>query len=401
VSPDVALISPYPRIGTRHGGASGVASYTANLAAALHAIGLEPVVVAPFEPGEPPSADDGGVRVLRAFPAGRAGTAAQALEAARRTGAPVVHLQFELFLFGGPATLAGLGPALRRHRPVPTVLTMHQVVDPATVDAGFTAMHRIGVPAPVARTALATVQRGLPRLVDSTIVHEPAFARAVPGARVVPHGVEPGETVQPAARAASRRRLELPQEKLVALCFGFVAPYKGLETAFDAAALAGEDVQLVVAGGDHPRLAARGDGYAAALRARYGDVARFPGFVDGPDVADWFRAADVALFPYPSPHAASGALALALAYRRPVLLSPRLAAAGGADPRLVCACEPVALAGRLRRLAADPAARAELQELAGALADGRSWPATALAHQTIYEEVSDVPSTPRRRLRAA
>jgi glycosyltransferase involved in cell wall biosynthesis len=160
-------------------------------------------------------------------------------------------------------------------------------------------------------------------------------------------------------------------------------------------------VQLVVAGGDHPRLAARGDGYAAALRARYGDVARFPGFVDDPDVADWFRAADVALFPYPSPHAASGALALALAYRRPVLLSPRLAAAGGADARLVCACEPVALAGRLRRLAADPAARAELQELAGALADGRSWPAAALAHQTIYEEVSDAPSTPRRRLRAA
>ena len=33
--PDVALVSPYPTRGERHGGASGVASYTANLAHAL------------------------------------------------------------------------------------------------------------------------------------------------------------------------------------------------------------------------------------------------------------------------------------------------------------------------------------------------------------------------------
>ena len=45
--PDVALIAPYPPAGERHGGHSGVASYTANLAHGLAAAGLDVEVVAP------------------------------------------------------------------------------------------------------------------------------------------------------------------------------------------------------------------------------------------------------------------------------------------------------------------------------------------------------------------
>ncbi|MGH3744274.1 MAG: glycosyltransferase, partial [Mycobacteriales bacterium] len=308
--PDVALVSPYPAAGRRHEGFSGVASYTANLAHGLTGAGLNVRVVAPEAPG-PRAYDDEGVRVERSFRRGPRALST-ALRAARATGAPVVHLQHELFLYGGPLALPALPVALRaaRRTSVPAVVTMHQVVDPSTVDDAYVRMHRVAAPARLARAGLAGVQHTIGRLAARTVVHEPAFARFVPGAAVVPHGVEEHD---PADRAAARRRLGLDPDAFTALCFGFVAPYKGLETACAAADLAGVDV--VVAGGEHPRLAGRDD-YAGELRRRF-PAARFTGYVDEADVADWFGAVDVALFCYPRPHAASGALALALAYGTP------------------------------------------------------------------------------------
>jgi glycosyltransferase involved in cell wall biosynthesis len=409
--PDVALVSPYPQLGTRHGGRSGVASYTANLAHALAGIGLVPVVVAPFAEGQPERGEDGPVRVRRAFRPGAAAVP-HALAEARDTGAPVVHLQHELFLYGGPATsaglLGGLAAAAAGPRAVPTVVTMHQVVDPAVVTADYTRLHRVAVPAPAARAGFAGLQHALPHLAAATIVHERPFTRFVPGARVIPHGVEPARASQlaaPDARQTARLALDLPSDRLVALCFGFVAPYKGLEVALDAAALAHPQVQLVVAGGEHPRLRARGDGYADQLRARYGAHTRFTGFVTDGEVADWFLAADVALFPYPAPHASSGALALALAYGTPVLVSPRLADACGVDESSRCPLDAVALAERLLRLAGDtPDAAAErdrMRAATAALAADRSWPVVARAHQDVYEEVHRAHGSTRRRLRAA
>src|SRR5439155_23238045 len=119
---------------------------------------------------------------------------------------------------------------------------------------------------PQARTGREGLQHGIGRLAQGVIVHEPAFSRFVPGASVVPHGLE---TVaeRPTRRDLARHSLGL-DERLVALCFGFIAPYKGLELALEAATLASGDVQLVVAGDEHPRLKGR-DTYAADLRARW------------------------------------------------------------------------------------------------------------------------------------
>jgi hypothetical protein len=84
------------------------------------------------------------------------------------------------------------------------------------------------------------------------------------------------------------------------LCFGFLAPYKGLEVALGASAALRDRVHLVVAGGEHPRLAEAGDSYAASLRERFGAHATFTGYVDDADVGDWFAAGDVAA-PVPAP----------------------------------------------------------------------------------------------------
>ena len=140
--------------------------------------------------------------------------------------------------------------------------------------------------------------------------------------------------------------------------------------------------------------------FGAELRARYGDAATFTGWVPDGDVANWFGAADVAVFPYPKPFASSGVLALALAHGTPVLLSPALARSAGAPSTLDGPMAPEPLARRLEGLARDPGALDELRRWSRVLGHGRTWPAVARQHADLYEEVRDVDRHTRRSLRA-
>jgi glycosyltransferase involved in cell wall biosynthesis len=377
-TPDVALISPFPSLGERHGGWTGVASYSANLAGALSDAGARVTVLAGEEPGEPAVAHEGNLEVQRVWRRG-AGALPSAAAAALATGAPAVHLQHELFLYGGPAAVPGVVPALAALRGKRAVVTMHHVVDPRAVDAEFTATHRVRAPAPLARAGVAAVQRTIAALAGTVVVHEPSFAAVVKGAEVVPHGIELPERID---GASARAALGVDEDRLSVLCFGFLAPYKGLEAALGAARLAGDGVELVIAGGEHPRLA--GDGYACSLREAAPPNTRFTGFVPDEDVARWFAAADVALLPYPQPFASSGPLALALAHGTPVLLSEQLARTVDAPDVLAVPTDPAAIAGRLELLALDPGEHERLRAGASILAAGRTWPEVARRHLDLY-----------------
>jgi glycosyltransferase involved in cell wall biosynthesis len=249
----------------------------------------------------------------------------------------------------------------------------------------------------VARAGIAALQGAVARASQATIVHEASFTRTIPTATVIPHGIE---IATPVERDVARAALGLA-DRFVALCFGFVAPYKGVELVLEASRHVGPDVDIVVAGGEHPRLRDDGGGFAAELASRFGDTARFTGWVPDADVARWFSAADVALFPYPKPFSASGALALALAYGTPALLSPPLARSVGAPNVMAVPLDPCSIAGRLDDLAAKPDAVDDLRTWSTVLADGRRWPAVAERHIQLYEEVvRDVERDARRRLRA-
>jgi glycosyltransferase involved in cell wall biosynthesis len=374
--PDVALISPFPALGERHAGWTGVASYSANLASALGDAGARVTVLASEEPGLPAVARDGAVEVRRVWRRG-VGALPAAAAAARATGADAVHLQHELFLYGGAAAVPGVVPALASLAGRRAVVTMHHVVAPGDVDAAFTSTHGVHAPAPVARAGVAFLQRTIRAFADAVVVHEPSFARVVPGAEVVPHGIEVVDTVD---RESARSALGVGGDRLCVLCFGFLAPYKGLEAALGAARLAGDAIELVIAGGEHPRLA----DYAYRLRDTAPGNARFTGFVPDEDVARWFAAADVALLPYPRPFASSGPLALALAHGTPVLMSEPLARTTGAPGALAVGLDPAPIATRLRRLAASAAERDRLRIAAARLAAGRSWPEVARRHLELY-----------------
>jgi glycosyltransferase involved in cell wall biosynthesis len=390
--PDVALISPFPP-----GAWTGVAAYTSRLALALRDAGARVVVLAD---GDGPVSRADEIEVRRVWTRGPSALP-RAVAAALATRAPAVHIQHELMLYGGPAAAPAILPALALLRAARrrAVVTMHHVLDPDAIDAEFTATHHVAAPAALARAGVRALQRGVRALADAVIVHEPESAALLPGAKLIPHGID----APPAAPAVARRgaasppvvtaagsslvvarppsprdALGLDRDRVVALCFGFLAPYKGLELAIEGAREAG--AQLVLAGGPHPRV---GDAYTERLRALAPPDTRFTGFVPDADVDRWFAAADVALLLYPRPFATSGPLALALGHGTPVLLSPGLARMTGAPAELAVDLDAHVLAARLRALE-DPDVRAALSDRAQALAAGRTWPDAARAHLEAY-----------------
>ena len=397
---DVTLVSPYPN--PEQAGESGVAWYTQGLARALAGRGARVSVIAPGSRLTRGTERDGAVEVNRCFSRGPAG-AARAAGAALTTGSPVVHLQHEAFLYGGPESVPSvlMGVArLRRARRGP-VVTMHQVVDPARVDRSFTGIHRVRIPPPVARAGLATMQTSLARIASAVIVHEPAFRRLVPGSVVLPLGEQhssPG-LVGDAERRGNELRAAagIGADALLVLCFGFVAPYKGFEAVLEAVRQTGPGVRAVIAGAEHPRL--RGTGYLADLQGRYGDVAVFTGFVPDVDVPAWFAAADAVALPYPQPFSSSGVLAQAIAHGVAALVSPPMSDIVGLPSGHVIPLEPAAMAEALCGLARDRSRLLELTHGTAALRAGRSWDELAGRHLALYEEVINAQRSPGRAAR--
>ncbi len=417
--PDVALIAPYPRPGAPS--ESGVAWYSQNLARALTEEGASVTVLAPADDADRSSELDGRVRVRRCF-SRRAGGLLKAAGAALGSGAPVAHVQHEAFLFGGPEAVPGFlgGLAMLRGAGAGPVVTMHQVVSPAKIDRSFTELHRVSIPAPLARIGMSTLQGSIGRIARRTIVHESAFASTVRRSVVLPLGLSrrpanaraethsrPAETHPRPAETHSRPERPsvdfraangIRAEDFLVLCFGFVAPYKGLEAALEAAELAGPPVHLVVAGAEHPRLA--GQGYGDGLKRRFGATATFTGYVPDEAVSRWFEAADAVLLAYPTAFSSSGVLALAVEHGVPALLSPALAEVVGLPRRAATSLEPSLLADRLTALARRGTELAELARWTSALSEGRSWSHVAKRHLEIYEEVTDAKRAASRSNRA-
>ena len=203
----------------------------------------------------------------------------------------------------------------------------------------------------------------------------------LPSATVIPHGIE---DAGPSPATSARRALGL-DDRFVVLCFGFLAPYKGIELVLEAArrACAG-DIQVVVAGGEHPRMA---DGRrlrrraARALRRRrplhrVGARRRRRRLVQRrrPRRVPVPEAVRVAAACSPSP----------LAHGTPVLLSPALARCAGAPsvarPRR---WRPRRWRAASRSSPTIPRPLAELRRWSRVLADGRRWPAVARAARPI------------------
>jgi glycosyltransferase involved in cell wall biosynthesis len=283
----------------------------------------------------------------------------------RAPHAEVVHYQWLTV----PALDALLIPPAR-----PRVMTAHYIL-----------------PSRPSRRQLESARRVFGRM-DAVVAHSEQGAARLTGelgldparVRVIPHGAFDYLTKLGPAEQPLPAELE-GAEGPVILAFGLIRPYKGLEVLLEAfAQVRGAELWIV----GNPRTD------VAPLRALAdrapGRVRFLTRFVADEEIPAIFRRADLVALPYlDAEH--SGVLYTGLAFGKPLVLSavggfPEVAETGAA--RLVPPGDAVALAGTLKDLVGDEAARAELAAAAARAAAGPySWDETARLTLDLYREL--------------
>ena len=245
------------------------------------------------------------------------------------------------------------------------------------------------------------VQRWIHRLSPLIIAHSEfdrarlidEYAVAPDRAIVVPHGeygffARGSETVD---RLAARRNLGVGAEDEVALFFGYIREYKGLDVLLEswpAVAAARPRARLVVAG-DPVRLEPGRRHELQSAAARVGAIHRFA-YVPFEDVSRYFAAADLLVLPYR--HVSqSGVLFLALALGLPVIATrvgglPEVIR-DGESALLVSPESPAELATAVTRALADPELRARLAAGGRAVAAQYAWPGIAARTEAAFASI--------------
>jgi glycosyltransferase involved in cell wall biosynthesis len=354
----------------------GVADYVRHLTAALRAAGEEVLPVPVLGPRE------AAVRLRALDP-------------------DLAHVQFAPSAFGFSAR-PGLLPNYVRG--LPFVTTLHEYgwwAAPKWVPGGvWRPLERWGVWdretwrfAPRSK-ALLTTNEGHARIVRERLGRT---AVRVPLAPNVPD-------LGPADRAATRRRLDIPDDAQVVAFFGFVHPVKGLRYLIEALArLRGggrRRLHLLVLGGftslalpEHEARAFRDELEAWTRTCGVAAHVTITGHLPAEEISAGLHAADVAAFPFTAGATTkSGALLSAFAHGLPTLVT----AADPPDPLLVDG-ESVVVAPRVRdalvlvaglaRLLDDEPLRRKVAAGGAALMVGRSWEEIAATHRDVYAEV--------------
>ncbi len=203
--------------------------------------------------------------------------------------------------------------------------------------------------------------------------------------------VNPGvdlSVFRPAGRFSSRRRLGLPADAVVLAFAGRIQPLKGPDVVLRAAAsllrlrpsLAGRLVVVIVGGPSGSEVGAPGRLEALASSLGIAGSVRFEAPCPQPELADWYRAADVVLVP--SHSESFGLVALeAQACGTPVVAAAvgglRTAVRDGFSGVLVDGHDPEVWARVLSDLLSSPGRLAALSRGAREHAAAFNWPATA------------------------
>lgn len=287
------LITPYPQAGKEN--RSAVANYAQALTRELSAGGTTVAVCSPTL----------GLRGFR-----------DALRAARREKPDVIHVQHELFLFGGVATIVAFPFFLALlSRIARTVVTLHHVAGNKDLTRSFNTLHATRIPTPLVRLGLHYLYRGMARgRAGAFIVHHAYFSDilhrqyGVPARKiyVIPHGQKQPGTVM-LSHAELHMKFGIPQgKKMIFGFFGYIDPRKHIEfmiREFAAFAETAPDAFLLIAGDKHPRLAGTPayEEFFATVRAfarHYPQHIRWCDHVPDEDVDALYQAIDCMILPY-------------------------------------------------------------------------------------------------------
>lgn len=269
----------------------------------------------------------------------------QILRAALRYPVDVLHLEYDVYLYGGvvAALLLPLVLRLLRLRGTQVVTTLHGVVSRRVVTREMLRENGFVLPySRIGRAGFSTIYRLFDWASNRLIVLEEELA----GILVSDYGVArskiyvcPLPLMHDRARPDvhdARRRCRISEGKVV-LFFGYASYYKGIDVLIEGFARARRRVPglaLHVVAGRHPRLRGnpRYEAFYEALRAKAAAAdASMYDFVPESQLADFLAAADVVVLPYTAAYGASAALNAVLAARKPVLVSTMVRFAGALD----------------------------------------------------------------------
>jgi glycosyltransferase involved in cell wall biosynthesis len=239
------------------------------------------------------------------------------LRTIRRLKLDIVWYNIGLASFGGnplPAFFGLTVPALTRLSSCYTHVTLHQLFETVNLaDAG--------VKSPMLYRAAGHVATHLLLSANSLSVLLPAYHRTLRdkygrgAVSVRHHGIFASCPEQPDLSLRGN-----PVQRVLA--FGKWGTYKRLELlieAFEQVAAKSTPLELIVAGGDHPKT----PGYvqSVAERVRDNPLIRFVGYVPEESIPELFRTASLAVMPYTSSAGSSGVAHLACQYGLPILAS--------------------------------------------------------------------------------
>ncbi|HKE38077.1 MAG TPA: glycosyltransferase, partial [Candidatus Baltobacteraceae bacterium] len=273
----------------------------------------------------------------------------QILREALRQKFDVLHLEYDVYLYGGVVAAVILPFVLRLIallRGAKIVTTLHGVVSQRVVTREMLRENGFVLPySRIGKAGFFTIYSLFNWASDRIIVLEIKLGEileaeyGVPRRKlfVCPHPLM-YECERPSLSEA-RRRCGIGDGR-VALFFGYASYYKGLDVLLDAVKIARRelpDLQLHLVASRHPRLQGteRYEEFYGAFKAKTDAVgARLYDFVPEEQLADLLAASDVVVLPYTAAYGASGALNAVFAARRPVLVSHYVRFDGALDSQV-------------------------------------------------------------------
>jgi glycosyltransferase involved in cell wall biosynthesis len=338
---------------------SGVASYSKNLITHISSSQDEQVVIANIIEN-PEMYKEDNVSVHRVFHR-NPGFIFAIHKELKKVDPDVIHIQQELALFGGVLTAYLLQWLVFLWRKK-TVITLHGVVDPDTIDAAFVKENNSRLPVWLVRLAFRVIYTPLMKWSRRIVVHEHYFRKIAIKSygidpqkiSVIPHGVE---MLKADDTQTARRHLGVPKNAQAVLFMGYATGYKGIDLlieGFSRYAKENKNAYLIIGAGKHPKLKNDETYLKEYERLQQKAASSIPigqytwqGFIKESEITAYYSASDVSIYPYTTAMSSSGPMSFAIGYEKPFLVSTAFEAIFNTTPQLLFERTPKVLAERL------------------------------------------------------
>jgi len=323
----IVFFSSYPHKDETHSAeVVGGAAYTKSLLLQLHKqapqVGFT-VYAERFNDEAQPSHIDQGIQVKQSWKRNNIHSIFQSVRDIARQNIDSVVVSYEINMVGGVMANIVFLLALTFHifKRKKIYFILHQVVD------SFDDIEENKIWSTILFIFKECLFSYIAMLATELIVFEKQLEAHLPGAskaQVIPLAIDGPLKI---TKEEARKKLGLNQNEFYLLYFGFLSPYKGIDTFLDL--YTKEMGHLIIAGDGNPNHA-RSESYNRFLTSVKSNAvakgATLTGFIPEELIPYYFAACDLVILPYKMFFSSSYPLSFAFSHKKPVLLSPALSA---------------------------------------------------------------------------